>query len=168
MKISFDIRGNLQPYATIELEWNEFWQEFVDKFDSDSSRFVIFEQLSQYLNDFIDLTQTDFVLWIDGSFTTTKLNPADVDFVILLDSSVHEENSKILEEKFLGQSLTNSLLDCYIVKVYPQNHPKHVITELDKLYWQNWFGRTRTNRQNRHFPKGFIELKIAYKLWKSK
>lgn len=52
MKVSFDSRGYLKPYHKLELEFNEFKEIFVDAFDHTSSRHLIFENYSRFLQDF--------------------------------------------------------------------------------------------------------------------
>ncbi len=43
MALSFDIRGNLNPYERIEISYEDFKDFFVNAFKKDSSRIEIFE-----------------------------------------------------------------------------------------------------------------------------
>lgn len=69
----------------------------------------------------------------------------------------HETDLK----QFLGKAgKENYGIDGYIIRIYPVGHPKHVITQSDLVYWEDWFSKSRLNRRKRRFPKGFIELEF--------
>ena len=52
-------------------------------------------------------------------------------------------------------------VDAYVIRVYSQTHQKHWQTEMDLAYWNNWFGKTKSNRAGKKFDKGFIELQFS-------
>lgn len=163
MDLSFDIRGNLKPYQKNSLSLKEFKTYFVDTFDDiDQKRRQIWENYETFLKDFqLEVTPT-FTQWIDGSFVSTKSHPSDIDFVTLIDYTIYEKYEKLIEEKFRMQHAKNyyKFIDAYTIKIYPENHQKHFITEYDLLYWERWFMETKKNRNKMRFPKGFIEIKF--------
>ena len=65
--MNFDNRGNLLENYNVNFE--EFYSEFVSKWDSeDSIRSNIFQIFQTYINDFKALITSEFIIWIDGSF----------------------------------------------------------------------------------------------------
>lgn len=96
MELSFDIRGNLEPYQKIEIEFEELKNYFSDRFENSVTRKAIFDSYAKYLIDFQKEVTPNFVQWIDGSFITNKENPNDIDFVNLIDFDIYEKMSKLL------------------------------------------------------------------------
>ena len=162
-ELSFDIRGNLQPYEKVNLTFQEFKQIFVEEFAPDSSRHTIFENYQRFIDAFAAEVTTNFIQWIDGSFVTNRTNPRDIDVVNFIDFAIYEEKQDKIEQNFRlhGASKLYPRVDAYVVKLYPKNHERYWVTEYDSVYWQNWFSETRKNRANKIYPKGFIELKFS-------
>jgi len=164
MKPIFDIRGNLSPHGKVEMEFEEFQLLFIEGFESEQ-RNKIFEDYTQYLNDFSEEITPDFIQWIDGSFVSKKAKPNDIDFVTLVDFDIYEEKEQLIESKFGKYGVKNhyEYLDAYFVKFYPEEHKRRSVTDFDLVYWLNWFSETKKNRAKKKFPKGFIELKFGNK-----
>ncbi|MCB0649813.1 MAG: hypothetical protein KDC85_00905 [Saprospiraceae bacterium] len=165
MELSFDIRGNLEPYQKIEIEFEELKNYFSDRFENSVTRKAIFDSYAKYLIDFQKEVTPNFVQWIDGSFITNKENPNDIDFVNLIDFDIYEKNEQIIEVKFRKYGAKNNYpgVDAYFVKVYSEEHDKSYMTEFDLVYWRNWFTETKKNRMKKKFPKGFVEIKFGTK-----
>lgn len=164
MKPIFDVRGNLSPSGKSEFDFDEFKSVFVDSFDSEK-RLEIFENYNQYLLDFNEEITPNFVQWIDGSFVSNKMNPADIDFVTLIDFDIYEKNEELIESKFGKYGVRNhyEYVDAYLVKFYPEDHERRKITDFDLVYWLTWFSETKKNRAKKKFPKGFVEIKFGDK-----
>lgn len=159
MKVSFDSRGYLKPYHKLELEFNEFKEIFVDAFDHTSSRHLIFENYSRFLQDFSIGISESFTHWIDGSFVTRKVNPRDIDFVTIIDFDTFVEKEALIERQFrLFGAKAAYQVDAYTIRKYPEGHEKYIIYQGELVYWENWFGWTKKNRAKAKFPKGFIEI----------
>ncbi|OIN60887.1 hypothetical protein BLX24_01985 [Arsenicibacter rosenii] len=96
-----------------------------------------------------DLLLVDCRYWIDGSFSTKKDNPGDIDIVVLIP---YEEFTKNIDQlKLLRRSVAD--VDCYFVETFPPEHPRYNIAKADELTWYYFF---RTDRRKR--LKGFIEI----------
>ena len=159
MKLSFDIRGNLQPYEIIKVGLDEFQEYFVKSFESDSSRHEIFEKYLVYLQDLQKIIEGDFFQWIDGSFVSTKFAPRDIDLLTVIHYKDYEKNVKEIENRFASFNARKIYqVDAYVMADYPDSHSKHVFTQTDLLYWKNLFGQTRVSRSKKQFPKGFIQI----------
>lgn len=156
--INFDRNGNPQPLGVTELHVADFKLVFVDNFDKSETRSKIFESYSTYIGDFQKEIVHNFINWVNGSYTTTKENPNDIDIVNLIEHDDNLNSKSHLLEKFLtkGGSKDTYLVDGYFVPVYPDNDPRFQITEHWRNYWLNWFGKDRQGKQ-----KGIIQLSFS-------
>ena len=83
-------------------------------------------------------------VWIDGSFMTQKIDPADIDLAVrflyaALPSPGPEQQAllnRIASKQFPG-------CDSYIFIEYPEGHPLHAAGDMMRAYWQRQFGFTR-------------------------
>lgn len=157
--LHFDIRGNLIPEPAIQpISIADFETHFVDDFEDSNTRFVLFEALQHYIKQWQTLISTDFEMWIDGTFITTKTNPKDIDILTFVDYQDYHRCKDLLGNQFLSETTKKVGIDAYVLKTYPIDHPSYPIYRSDYLYWLNHFGRTRLNRQKKQFKKGIIQL----------
>lgn len=151
--MEFDAQGNLKPYDIIYTDWPTFKAMFVDAFPRSSTRQVIFENFSVYMEKLVAIIGTGFHQWIDGSFVTRKLNPSDIDFVTFVDAGIYYANEHeidTLRDYYRGHK---TRVDEYFVKKYPEAHKKYVFYHTDRLQWYNQFTTSRALK-----AKGFIQL----------
>lgn len=164
--LHFDIHGNLYPSEITPINWDEFYEVFILDFEDSETRkklsnnFVVFiEQIQQQITP-------EFTIWIDGSFVSKKLNPRDIDAVFLLDYRSCEYKKSVLDNQYFVKEYKYSKgLDLYYSIEYPENHKRHFLSHLNQLYWQDVYGHTRKDSNQRQYSKGFLELKID-KTWK--
>lgn len=84
MSLYFDSLGNLFPYQRSEYKINDCVNLFVNNFPASQTRQILFDNLLKYRAAiFSELNQT-FAQWLNGSFTTQKLNPNDIDLANLI------------------------------------------------------------------------------------
>ncbi|EGQ4428973.1 hypothetical protein EGV58_10190, partial [Staphylococcus pseudintermedius] len=81
----FDSHGNLVG-GIIQSNINVLKDELVDTFDTSNTRERNFKSLLELIEllKVNNLSNGIASLWIDGSFCTKKINPNDIDLVILL------------------------------------------------------------------------------------
>lgn len=119
----------------------------------------IFENYCRFLDDFQAQVTPNFIQWVNGSFVTNKENPADIDFVTILDFKTFEESEQFIEKQFRIRGARNAYgVDAYTVRKYPEGHPKHLLYQHELIYWNNWFSSTKKNKAKMKFPKGFVEV----------
>lgn len=83
-------------------------------------------------------------IWIDGSFLTQKIDPADVDLAVRLHHAALPNPGpeqlavidRIQKKQFAG-------CDSYAFIEYPVGDPKHPIGDMMHAYWQRQFGFSR-------------------------
>jgi len=155
----FDNNGNL-PAGFITPKLDEFKEHFVDNFRDSTTRQKIFNGYIRY-NSKLDVIKVATIQWVNGSYTTSKVNPEDIDFVTHIDAIELDESEEIKEifSKLTDKSRAKSecICDVYFIAVYPPE-----ITELyentkeDIEYWSKWFAHDRENN-----PKGIIEFNLS-------
>lgn len=151
--MTFDQYGNLTPYEVIETDLQTFEKTFVTDFPTSTTRRAIFEAYGQYVADLRQIVGAGFYQWIDGSFTTQKLNPPDIDFISWIDLKIYELPNRKLNELRNLRFKKDALIDGYILPCYPAGHRKENINEINEKQWL--FDWTRDDYKN---PKGLIKL----------
>ncbi|EOJ2772337.1 hypothetical protein ACM2MW_003716, partial [Klebsiella pneumoniae] len=115
--------------------------------------------LIQLITQFRDLNQAYNIvseIWVDGSFTTEKVEPDDIDILIVLDyamlnavpQQMHQTVGLLLNRDFVKQNYNIDLLPL------AQNHP-NVDYEERRSYWRGWFGFDRQEN-----PKGLVRISL--------
>jgi hypothetical protein len=99
-------------------------------------------------------------LWVDGSFLTEKINPADTDVVLEVDAPSMYDNGiqeQIDAINWIVGNLKNTPLkcDCYPLFTYPIPHLLFQEGEWWKIYWTHTFGFSREVD-----PKGIVVISI--------
>jgi hypothetical protein len=95
-------------------------------------------------------------VWVDGSYTTEKPEPDDIDLLLVFDyeelnslpSHMHGQVSCMLDRQYVKH---NYHLD---VLLLPENHPDVDYSER-RSYWRGWFGFDR--KEN---PKGLVRIML--------
>lgn len=134
-----------------DFELAEIGNHFLKDFAGSTTRAPLITNLKAYVEHFSDLGAS-VELWIDGSFTTKKVNPNDIDLVIF--SSEAEVNSLPPEKKKVFGALLDKPtvkkrfgLDVYFCTVEDQP---------TRSYWRGWFGFDRNER-----PKGIARVMVT-------
>jgi hypothetical protein len=90
-------------------------------------------------------------LWVDGSFLTEKIDPADVDLVLRIqtqaDDDWNADQRRILEWFVHTDRKAELLCDGYILLAFPDNHPLHERGEERRRYWLRQFGLSRSQQE---------------------
>jgi hypothetical protein len=132
----------LLPPGLHEIEWEELRRLCVDDFPNSTRRSYLAEALEEIFDGFTDFAITCEV-WIDGSFVTTKLDPADVDMVFVIDSGVvaTADEAALAWVNRVAQNLRDeSLCDTYVSIRFPKEHPDFDIGFARLQYWLSVFG----------------------------
>ncbi len=153
--MTFDQYGNLTPYAIIETNLSTIEEVFVKEFPESATRSAIFAEYLAYLNQLKSIIgETGFYQWIDGSFTTLKLAPNDIDLVTFVDFRVYQSHEKQFEELRKIRFQRENKIDGYFVKTYPEEHQQRHLFEFDRLQWYFDFGQSFVNKRD----KGIIQI----------
>jgi hypothetical protein len=158
--LNFNSKGLLMPDNNIQSTFAELENTFVTAIPSTKRR----ELFNKYVSYSTALRQlcnnAQIIQWIDGSFTTKKSEPGDIDLVMFIDFSIVEAlNDKLTDYKHpASQNIFG--VDAYIVKLYPAGHKYYNLYLSDSAYWMNHFNKTRRNRLGNKLQKGFLEINM--------
>jgi hypothetical protein len=160
MDLSFDIRGHLIPHDLIDADWDTFVQNFILPFSENSTRHSIVSEFEHFVNEIKNRLKNDFEIWINGSFTTIKENPKDIDVVFHVPYQDVSDDLKTFIST--NQKNKESKIDAYLVEIFPINHKNYVFCDTDTKYWLSQFGTTAPNRRKERFSKGIIKMIIRH------
>ena len=162
---SFNDNGHLPP-GIHETTLEEFKTRFVDGVQESTTRADVFSGYTRYC---ADLSKLDLIIkqWLDGSFTTSKVNPNDIDVISHLDAmkignnkSIYDQVYRlIINKKHTNRDRLNSKYKCdpFAIFVFPPGHKYYDrITLSDIKYWTEFFGHD--TRVSGNPSKGLIEL----------
>ncbi|WJJ11496.1 hypothetical protein P9990_23545 [Prescottella equi] len=149
--------------------WTCTEQCFIDRFVTDlpdsQRRKEIFDDFTQYRAMQAQAGLVVISYWIDGSFTSGKLNPGDIDVTAVIDG----ENSapkpgyedwmtpmdkwKSLVHPEVGRTL---LVDGYSIVKTPDSHPNISAYHQMRGYWDDFWQRSRGTGEAA--SKGYVEV----------
>ena len=134
-----------------DFEIEEISNHFLQDFPTSKTRKPLIDGLRAFIGHLADIG-VPIELWIDGSFTTSKTDPNDIDLVIF---SPAEELNKLPDEK---KALFQVLTDRQSIK---KNFGCDVLfcpsENLDmRSYWRGWYGFDRNEQ-----PKGIARVTVA-------
>ncbi|MCQ2737437.1 MAG: hypothetical protein MJ224_02395 [archaeon] len=178
--LKFNEKGLLPP-GCHEITLPEIKSIFVDGFPDSRTRQSRYECFLKMYKELLFNVKSCIRILIDGSFVTDKLNPYDVDFSIVIDSSrLSDEEYNYLNDifnhktilrreydSFKNQVMQNKIdyNELYNLELYNYGcdfFPLYKLENNHKLYgeyckerdkWVNFWGNTRENN-----PKGFCKL----------
>lgn len=148
----------LWPQGFHELTLTEIEQRCVKSFELSTSRKDLMAAL-QLVVEQLNVRAIPGVIWLDGSFVTEKINPSDIDFILVADSSVYDnanaEQLEALDGLTDGEMWRPPLLcDTNAAYIDPpeQQGASNVIA-----YWTNRFGFSLSERT----PKGIVVIRLG-------
>jgi hypothetical protein len=147
MNFTFDTHGYLSPNKIFEIDLHHFETFFVYNIQ----RRQLYDELVAFSLELKLLIKSPLKMWIDGSFTTQKELPNDIDLVAFInaDSFFYYQNQLVtLAEKYKWRNL-----DMYYLTVYPFSHKLRFQTEYDQNDWIQIYGTDLKGNK-----KGFIQL----------
>jgi len=148
---SFDSLGNI-PAGDYHPTKAEFEARFVDVPGS-STRHVIYSGYQKHCADLGAAgVSSDARSLLDGSFTTSKTDPGDIDLVVEVEERAYL-NSRRVQTLLSGPGAKpDYYCDAYPLLVLDTNHPDYDrVTRSGRDYWRKWFGTDRKGN-----PKGRV------------
>lgn len=125
----------------------------VDAFPSDMRRAELFGKFLTW-REGLRSAGISGVVWLDGSFLTSKHGPSDIDLVLFAATSpkVWPQDQQLQAAKLLDQATCKAVFE---IDLYPVDRldPQFDVIE---SYWRGWFGFCR----DRKTAKGIAEVVI--------
>jgi len=160
MPIAFAPDSDRLPPGRHEATVVEIEQLLVDDFPSSHNRRPLFESWRNVIAAMQRVIPIQ-AQWLDGSFVTTKEEPADIDIVTHFDGESLEGLDPVdqtLLRGLVGNAASQALHGCdsYVIAAYPAGHAARPAYEAALSYWDGWFGRARDGK-----PKGYVEVVLS-------
>ncbi|MEO3990869.1 DUF6932 family protein [Pseudocitrobacter cyperus] len=149
----------LLPPGFHDLDDSSIKRLCVDQFPESTRRGMLYYNYTQLISNIRSLQQQFkcFIeLWIDGSFTTEKPEPDDIDILLVIDHALLDkvpvmfqpQIEKLLDRPFIKHNYNIDLLLLY------KNHAG-CDYENDRMYWRGVFCHDREDT-----PKGIARLSL--------
>ncbi len=161
--LQLNSKGYLSPPKAIPTDLATMRKVFVEDIGS-ANRAELFENLLLFCREFCRaFGLPSLKIWVNGSFTSTKPEPGDLDLLVFVDHDWFEANEASVKKQFNRDAYAKTFrLDLYFLVVFPENHPKRAFSISDEAYWMQQFTQTRPNRRGIKEQKGFLELNIPH------
>lgn len=155
----FDQYGNLDAGAQVagapsrpiqHCSLAELRSRFVDEMPDSTSRLEIWDGWMSH-REAIEAFSIDYATLVNGSFTTTRLNPVDIDVCYVLDavavSALARPANQELDRLFNGlECKSRYRCDPYYIPWYPMTHLRFQSSLQKIAYWTRVFGTDRNGR----------------------
>jgi hypothetical protein len=117
----------------------------------------LFRQYLQFINEAKNAFGIAFFQWIDGSFVTKKVFPGDIDVVTFLPYDIM---TRQIDAVFHFRKNAKSLfeVDAKFSPTCKWNHRFFEDAKKQEAYWQNLYGFSRPDAEEKKWPKGIIKI----------
>jgi len=124
----------------------EYKHRFVTEFPESDTRDIIYSDFMGYAG-FLYSYKIIIEKWMGGSFTSAKLNPKDIDMVVLYDGlkyDGHPEQNDF-DELFLKYDRYQVLFHHTIyIPVYPETDERYNLTSAEMHAWKDFFSTDKS------------------------
>lgn len=153
VKCELNENGYLEPRC-FKIDLNEFKELFVN-IRIEKRRTKLFNKYELFCKRFEDIILR---LWVNGSYTTAKPYPGDIDVAVHYDAtkfnSLNINEKKIFNNrKYIKNKYSIHLLP---VPVYPLDNKKYHMTKSQSEKWEKLF--LKDTRVKPPIKKGFVEI----------
>lgn len=130
----------------------------VDRFPNSITRASVMDGLEKVVLH-LNKSGIQMEVWVDGSFTTEKLNPEDSDIAIRLSGPDFDVASVPAKSPIVWAAKVDlkpsHKCDSYAFSEYPEGHVLYDHGQWRRAYWLNKFGHDRSER-----PKGLAVIRL--------
>ncbi|MBJ7550774.1 DUF6932 family protein [Marinomonas ostreistagni] len=128
----------------------EIKKELVDNFPNSETRLELYNKFVSFVDLLINkLHFKPDAIWLDGSYTTVKEDPADIDLLVVYDAEQVNSMSQSDIDEFGKLQATRAFSQIYSCDAYFT--PSQDVNNLS--YWRGWFGFDRKDN-----VKGIVKL----------
>lgn len=152
--MQFDDNGYLVPYGVISSTLNEIESEFCFT----EQRTLLYQNFVVFITELQKIVGVGFEMWINGSFTSKKVVPKDIDLVVFVDYELYTKLEAILLPFTEFSYHKKYKIDCYFIRTYPKEHKDYFRYEYDRKWWFSDFSQVRNEKTNKLSPKGFLQV----------
>lgn len=147
-----DALGNPQPPDLRPMSLADFEAAYVWGMADLAIRQSLYEDYQRYLADFRQALGTGYQQWVNGSFTTAKPNPNDVDVVNFVPYSPQFDVRNLNPFCRHSGSIPTYRVDGRVILIYPPEDARFEVTKLEIMNMCAWFGFGENG------PKAVVQL----------
>jgi hypothetical protein len=156
--MTFNTKGYLDA-GLHNMDVKDVENMFVTNFPHSSTRQSIIEGFKKHAAE-IGAIIDECTKFLDVSFVTNKNDPGDIDMVCFIDGDKVDSLSLADQSKLQAlvagpATKATHKCDAYFCPTYPDGHPKHAQTRLQRKYWMGEFGYDRSD-----VPKGIVVVEV--------
>lgn len=151
----FNENGVLPP-GFYEYKLEEIEKIFVNEISESQTREKIFNGFKIWLRELLNLVIPEEI-WLDGSFTTNKINPNDIDIIVFNHYKDASKDFNILQK--IGHE---NFCDTYYAIEPNEEISQNQLLINYRNYWRGQFGFDRQD-----IPKGMIKISKD-EIWRTK
>lgn len=101
--------------------------------------------------------------WLGGSFTTSKVEPGDLDLCAFIDGpefdALPEHTRATIGYLLQGHGVKDFWgCDAFKIVEYPEGHPARPLSLAAIAYWEHLWGHTRPDAAGVSHPRGILEV----------
>ncbi|MDN7012654.1 hypothetical protein FGW20_06295 [Methanoculleus sp. FWC-SCC3] len=153
----FDNFGNIPPGIYCP-DLAEFKDRFVVDFPSSVTRPSLYTDFVNFSMMVASFKVAD-IQWVAGSYTSSKVDPDDVDLVIHFNAEEFKSRDETMNFAMTTDpDQVKNIYNChlFLIPMYPLASPKHAQGINMSAYWRKWFEKDRADR-----PRGLIEFNLS-------
>lgn len=161
-----DKLGNLPP-GCYKADPNKFKSHFVDNHSGSVTRQSVFDGYQKYCHRIVE-TDSAINQWIDGSFTTDKIDPGDIDLFTIFDGTKLNDDLDMYNEvnELISATLMKNTYKCHGFGVckYPEEMEvlHQVYKEKKEFYLDYWKTDKKMMKEyGIKIEKGVIEFDVS-------
>lgn len=142
----------LYPAGFHEIVFEDLDAIFVSPFIENERRKYLTDRFRSFIEKFSEL-ELKVEIWLDGSYSTRKPEPGDIDILIVFDSEEVEKlpiHKRPLLEELFDRNLSKIRYSLDVL-LLPSNNEDY------RSYWRGWFGFSRTEQ-----PKGIPRIYYGF------
>ena len=149
------------PLGRHSVTVDEFYEHFVTAFPSSKTRERLYQRWARHREALSSVLPVR-AQWIDGSYVTSKVDPADIDVVSLMDGEAYDRLAptvRSLVEPLIAGKATKAVwgMDSYPVFRWPAGHPFESATQQAELEWDTFW---QQQRNMTGLVKGYLEVRL--------
>lgn len=141
----------LLPPGIHDVHEPELGNHFLKKFPTSTTRAKLVNGLQRYIA-LLKSHGVKFELWIDGSFTTEKVDPNDIDLVVFFDFKELDALPPDAQRRLTGLVDRHTAKKNFGCDVLVSNKDDHD----HRSYWRGWYGFDRNEN-----PKGIARIAVG-------
>jgi hypothetical protein len=135
----------LYPGGLHTVSLKEIKRRCVTDFPLSKTRGRLFEGM-KVLFGRVGAQDEEIEAWLDGSFLTNKIDPNDIDIVLVFNADRYDDSieyRETLDWAITQEATQEHFCHCFAMPRYPEGHKHWVLHQAEMASWRKLFGHSR-------------------------